>query len=91
MKWLKQIFGIKEDSVNLDERFTNASATSELVISPRTNTESTDIKYTKANLNKLSKIQIDDLAKDVLGIELDRRKKKESMIKDFLSAQKEAK
>ena len=35
MKWIKQMFGIKEDDIQLSEKFKNASATSELVITPR--------------------------------------------------------
>jgi len=46
---------------------------------------------TTASLNKMTKTQIDELAKNALGVELDRRKKKETMIEDYLSAQSEVK
>ena len=45
-------------------------------------------KITKAGLEKLTKVQIDELAKSELNIELDRRKTKDAMIKDYLAAQK---
>ena len=45
-------------------------------------------KHTKATLSKLTKVQIDELAKSDLGVDLDRRKTKDDMIKDFLAAQK---
>ena len=45
-------------------------------------------KHTKASLGKLTKVQIDELAKAELGVELDRRKTKDDMIKDFLKSQK---
>lgn len=45
-------------------------------------------KITKAGLEKLTKVQIDELAKSKLNIQLDRRKTKDAMIKDYLAAQK---
>ena len=90
MKWIKQIFGIKDDTVELDDKFTNASATSELVVKPRVEQSNSDMQTT-ASLNKMTKTQIDELAKNALGVELDRRKKKDTIIEDYLSAQSEVK
>ena len=85
MKWLKQIFGVKEEDIQLDEKFKNASATSELVITPR---EDKILEtYSVKDLNKFTKIEIDDLAKNKLGIDLDRRAKKEQMIQEYIEAQ----
>ena len=50
--------------------------------------ETKTAKHTKASLGKLTKVQIDELAKSDFGIDLDRRKTKDDMIKDFLAAQK---
>lgn len=50
--------------------------------------KATTNKQTKATLTKLTKAQIDDLAKTQLSIELDRRKTKDALIKDYLAAQK---
>ena len=43
---------------------------------------------TRASLNKMSKIQIDDLARENFGVELDRRDRKVLMIGTFLKEQK---
>ena len=85
MKWIKQMFGIKEDDIQLSEKFKNASATSELVITPR-NIDTIET-YSVKDLNKLTKVEIDDLAKNKLGIDLDRRAKKELMIQEYIEAQ----
>ena len=45
-------------------------------------------KHTKASLGKLTKADIDKLAKAEFGVDLDRRKTKDDMIKDFLAEQK---
>lgn len=45
-------------------------------------------KHTRAKLESLTKAAIDELAKAELGVDLDRRKTKESMIDEFLAAQK---
>jgi|SRR6056297_2771461 len=44
--------------------------------------------YTQKDLEKMDKTAIDELAAKELGIKLDRRKKKETMIEEFLKAQK---
>ena len=46
---------------------------------------------TKASLGKMTKKDIDDLAKEQFGVELDRRLTKDKMITAFLSAQKKVK
>ena len=43
---------------------------------------------TRASLNKMSKIQIDDLARENFGVDLDRRERKVLMIGTFLKEQK---
>ena len=44
--------------------------------------------YTVADLEKLSKKEIGEIAEKEFGVKLDRRKKQESIIEDFLAAQK---
>jgi hypothetical protein len=56
-----------------------------------TNTENKPKRETRKSLDKLTKAQIDELAQEKLGVELDRRKTKEVMIDEFLVAQKKAK
>ncbi len=66
MKWIKQIFGIKDDTVELDDKFTNASATSELVVKPRVEQSNSDMQKT-ASLNKMTNTQIDEITKNARG------------------------
>jgi DNA uptake protein ComE-like DNA-binding protein len=63
MKWIKQIFGIKPDEDDVDvqslEKFSNATKTNELVISPNTKSKADLKKLTKSSLNKLTKVILD--------------------------------
>lgn len=45
-------------------------------------------KHTKATLNKLTKNQLEELGRSEFGVELDRRKKKDDLIKQLLKEQK---
>lgn len=94
MKWIKQIFGIKEDDTqeNVDafleqRKFANATKTNELVISPNTVNTSEVKKHTKSSLNKMTKVQLEELAKSELGLEVDRRQKKELIVNEIMNAQ----
>ena len=91
MKWLKQIFGVKPEDNEVDirsnEKFANAVKTNELVITPTTKTKNDSNKLTKSSLNKLTKVQLEELAKGDFGLEIDRRKKKDVLIKEILNAQ----
>ena len=46
-------------------------------------------KHTLASLSKLTKLQLEELGRAEFGIELDRRKKKDTLITALLAAQKE--
>tara|TARA_B100000282_G_scaffold59872_1_gene39896 strand:- start:278 stop:562 length:285 start_codon:yes stop_codon:yes gene_type:complete len=94
MKWIKQIFGIKEDDTqeNVDafleqRKFANATKTNELVISPNAVNTSEVKTHTKSSLNKLTKVQLEELAKSEFGLELDRRKKKDLLVTEIINAQ----
>tara|TARA_B100000123_G_C25701210_1_gene415390 strand:- start:34 stop:327 length:294 start_codon:yes stop_codon:yes gene_type:complete len=97
MKWLKQIFGIKPeddfiqpgatDVILERSKFANATKTNELVISPNSVNTSEVKKHTKSTLNKLTKVQLEDLARSDFGLELDRRQKKDQLITEILNAQ----
>ena len=90
MKWIKQIFGIKpeeDDTVVIPPPFANATKTNELVVSPKPNHDKKSQSYTKSSLNKLTKVQLEDIAKSEFGLDLDRRKKKENLIDEILNAQ----
>ena len=94
MKWITQICGIKEDDTqeNVDafleqRKFANATKTNELVISPNAVNTSEVKTHTKSSLNKLTKVQLEELAKSEFGLELDRRKKKDLLVTEIINAQ----
>lgn len=96
--WVKKLFGT--ESATQDKYFVDGHGdvqevtvkpTAEPAVAPPpapTKVKTKTAKHTKASLGKLTKTQIDDLAKSELGVDLDRRKTKDDMIKDFLAAQK---
>ena len=95
MKWLKKIFGVKpEDDTqeNVDaflkqRKFANATKTNELVVSANNVNTSEIKKHSKSSLNKLTKVQLEELAKSEFGLELDRRKKKDLLVTEIINAQ----
>ena len=96
MKWLKQIFGVKEDEPEIKQgaldalmakKFQDATKTNVLVVSSHgTNTSETKT-YTQRSLSKYTKIQLEELARSEFGLELDRRKKKSMLITEIVNAQ----
>ena len=48
-------------------------------------------KQTKASLGKMTKVQLEEVGRSEFGIELDRRHKKEDLIKQLLKEQRSAK
>lgn len=98
--WVKKLFGT--ESATQDKYFVDGHGdVQEVVVAPKTEkvapppvpkakkaATAKTTKHTKATLGKLTKVQIDELAKSDLGVDLDRRKTKDDMIKDFLAAQK---
>lgn len=57
----------------------------------KTKTEDKPKNLKRAALEKMTKVQIDELAQERFGVEIDRRKTKEFMIDEFMIAQKKAK
>ena len=87
INWVKNILGItpKRDEVFLLE------PEAQVVEKPtpaKKPTAKKVTKYNKASLGKMTKAQIDELAKSELKIDLDSRKTKDVMIAEFLKAQK---
>ena len=78
MGWWNKLVRDKKQETVLDERFKDATPTSELVISANStldNKISNDI-----NLEKMTKKQLIEFAESEIGIELDRRLSKQKMI-----------
>lgn len=57
----------------------------------KTKTEDKPKNLKRAALEKMTKVQIDELAQERFGVEIDRRKTKEFMIDEFMITQKKAK
>ena len=52
--------------------------------------ELSTVKVTKAGLSKLTKQGLEDFAKATYGVDIDRRKKKEELVKEVLKLSKKA-
>jgi len=65
--------------------------TEPLTVKPKKRTAQKPNLETKDTLEKLTKVQIDELALERYGAHLDRRKRKEDMIESYLILQKEVK
>ena len=62
------------------------SKTTPVTVKPKVTKD--ENKQTKGTLTKMTKVQIDELAKETFGADLDRRTTKDAMIKEFLKLQK---
>lgn len=74
-----------------EQKIENAEAVSPVTVKPKKDKKEGTKRETRKSLEKLTKVQIDELALERFGAELDRRKTKAAMIEDFMSAQKKAK
>jgi hypothetical protein len=91
INWIKKTLGIAPAATPVAKKapvVTKAPVKKPVAAKKPAATATKAKKQTKATLDKLTKMQIDELAKTELGIELDRRKTKDAMIKDYMSAQK---
>lgn len=49
------------------------------------------VKITNASLSKLSKVKLEEFAKATYGVDIDRRKKKDDLVKEVLNMSKKTK
>tara|TARA_R100000951_G_scaffold104046_1_gene97075 strand:+ start:249 stop:542 length:294 start_codon:yes stop_codon:yes gene_type:complete len=95
-KTLKKLMGLSspvsvtEDVAEAKQKIKNAEKVTTVTVKPK-KTKTVNKGETKASLGKMTKKDIDDLAKEKFGVELDRRLTKDKMVTAFLSAQKKAK
>jgi hypothetical protein len=80
--WWKRFMGL-ETRIDLGEKFKEANATSELVISSGPVNDSNKIDY-KQNLDDMTKQQLIDFAESEIGITIDRRLTKSRMIERII-------
>tara|TARA_R110000764_G_scaffold4081_4_gene16866 strand:- start:259 stop:567 length:309 start_codon:yes stop_codon:yes gene_type:complete len=97
LKKLKQFLGLGQgDTSTIPESIANAvnsdniTPTNTLTIKPTGKDAVKVKKYTKASLGKLTKQQLEEIARSEYGIELDRRKKKDELVSTLLREQKTA-
>ena len=57
---------------------------------PENNTPLDTKKVTKASLSSLSKVKLEEFAKATYGVDIDRRKKKDDLVKEVLKLSKKA-
>ena len=95
-KTLKKLMGLSspvsvtEDVAEAKQKIKNAEKVTTVTVTPK-KTKTVTKGETKASLGKMTKEDIDNLAKEQFGVELDRRLTKDKMVTAFLSAQKKAK
>ena len=90
-KWMKDLFVTAED---VAEPVTQKL--SEITPKPLTpkkiekvvEVELSTVKVTKAGLSKLTKQGLEDFAKETYGVDIDKRKKKDELVKEVLALSK---
>ena len=65
--------------------------TEPITVKPKKKKQDKSNRETKASLEKMTKVQIDELAAERFGVQLDRRNRKETMISEFMKEQRKAK
>lgn len=93
-KAIKKLLGIETTetdttTVSPIEKAVKAKVTptSELKVTTKSKPRKQKNKHTKSTLDKLTKIQLEDLGRSEFGVELDRRKKKDDLVKQLLKEQ----
>jgi len=89
-KWMKSLFVTAEDvAIPVEEKL------EEVVVAPKkiekvVEVEVAEVKATKASLSKLTKQGLEDFAKQNYGVDIDKRKKKEELVKEVIKLSKKA-
>jgi hypothetical protein len=89
-KWMKSLFVTAEDvAIPVEEKL------KEVVVAPKkiekvVEVEVAEVKATKASLSKLTKQGLEDFAKQNYGVDIDKRKKKEELVKEVIKLSKKA-
>jgi hypothetical protein len=89
--WLKKLLGTGEVNKAVE------AVTPEPVAKPKAvkvekvvEVDAKTVKVTKASLSKLTKQGLEDLAKANYGVDIDKRKKKDELVKEVLALSKKA-
>ena len=87
-KWLNKIFNYNAEALPIETKSFDAGEILTGIPAPK---EKPAKKHTKASLTKLTKVQLEELGLAEFDIELDRRKKKDTLVAELLAAQKSKK
>ena len=92
IKFMKSLFGIKEVEKTVEaiqpETVKAALKPKVVKVEKVVEVDAKTVKVTKASLSKLTKQGLEDFAKVNYGVDIDKRKKKEELVKDVLKLSK---
>ena len=92
--WLKNLFGVGEVEKAVEaiqpEPVKTEPKPKEVKVEKIVEVDAKTVKVTKASLSKLTKQGLEDLAKTNYGVDIDKRKKKDELVKEVLSLSKKA-
>ena len=92
IKFMKSLFGIKEVDKTVEavkpEPVKAAPKPKVVKVEKVVEVDAKTVKVTKASLSKLTKQGLEDLAKVNYGVDIDKRKKKEDLVKEVLKLSK---
>jgi hypothetical protein len=94
IKFMKSLFGIKEVDKTVEavkpEPVKAAPKPKVVKVEKVVEVDAKTVKVTKASLSKLTKQGLEDLAKANYGVDIDKRKKKDELVKEVLALSKKA-
>ena len=90
--WLKNLFGVGEVEKAVEAIQPEPVKTEPKPVKVETVVEvdAKTVKVTKASLSKLTKQGLEDFAKANYGVDIDKRKKKDELVKEVLAISKKA-
>lgn len=91
--WLKNLFGVGEVEKAMQAALGPEPVKAEpkpVKVEKVVEVDAKTVKVTKASLSKLTKQGLEDLAKANYGVDIDKRKKKDELVKEVLSLSKKA-
>ena len=91
-KWLSKIFTPSVDKAQEEAKVIQKTVTKNGVgFAPKIEpviTEGKAVKVTKASLSKLTKVKLEEFALATYGVDIDKRKKKDELVKEVLKLSK---
>ena len=91
IKFMKSLFGIKEVDEAVEASMPEPAPKPKAVkVEKVVEVDAKTVKVTKAGLSKLTKQGLEDFAKANYGVDIDKRKKKDELVKEVLALAKKA-